>query len=325
MRTPTAVVVGIVAVSVMAGIVVACSDGGISPVDRRPRPTASEGLASSSRSALAAELHRTNRMDWVGQAHSRGLDHFRQALRSKRIKKGQLCKALPAILAEDDARLPGHRTESRDKIEAATREEVKLHELCGARRTAVLSPPPRLSPPSTHGSHAASIAVTPAAQGITVEGLLEQITNAASVATTSGGLAASLSPIAAQVATLDPVGQDVVLASASLALSSAEYWEANRESFYYEVTAATSGNPCTNGETCEAEYSVVRAPMLLPPQTVWQGFAIIVGADVTAFVAQVSSMWILGPIAWEVAAARAVGASLGAGVSLILKNLWYMI
>lgn len=318
MRTPTAVIVGVVGVSIMAGIVVACSDGGISAVDRRPRPTSTKVAASN----LAAELHRTNRMDWVGEAHSRGIDHFRKALRAKKIKKGQLCRALPQILAEDDARLPGHRSESREKIEAAAREEMKLHNLCAARRTAVLSLPPRLSIPLPSGSHAASIVVTPATQGVTVEGLLEQIENAASVATSSSGLAASLSPITAQAATLEPVAQDIVLASASLALSSAEYWEANRESFYYEVI---SQNPCTNGETCEAEYSVVRAPALLPPQIgVWEGLGLIVLADVTAFATQVASMWILGPIAWEVAAARGVSASLATGIGLIIRNIWFM-
>lgn len=316
MRTRPTIIVSVVALGVAAGIVVACSDSAISPVDRGRRPPSTDEQTNASRSRVAAEFHRRNRMDWVGEAHSLGIDHFRVALRAHRIKPNQLCKVLPNLLAEDEARLPMHRSLARARAVDAARDGM-THGICAQRRIAAPTVSAFLPIASPLGSalQAASVAVAPAMLSPTIEELLDQIAIATSVANSSPDLAVALGQITEQAATLEPAAQDAVLGAASLALSSTQYWEVNYESFSYEVI---SEQPCINAQTCEAAYSVARAPILVP--TPQERIRQIAQADLSAGSWVIVRYWILGPMAWEGAGLAAAAASVVKAVGVVLDD-----
>jgi hypothetical protein len=255
-------------------------------------------------------------MDWVGQAHSRGIDHFRSALRSRRIKPNELCKALPALLAEDEARILGHRSLSRAQAVAAAREGL-ANGTCAPRRTASLwfAPLPVASP-VVPSAQAASVVLAPLMPSVTVDEALEQIASATATANSSTELAVALNQITGAATSLEPAGQDAVLGAASLALSSTEYWETNFESFSNEVL---SEQPCINAQTCEAAYSVARAPMLVPsPQDKIRQIA---AADLAAGSWIIWRVWTLGPMAWEGAGLTAAAASIAKAVGASLEGV----
>jgi hypothetical protein len=226
-------------------MMVSCRDATTS--NRAERMPGKSGVTRADTAAAAhnerARLHERNRADWVGVAHNHALDDFRKEMRKPGTLSHSLCKYIAAFASEPD-RFPPEKREkgSHDDGKAANAvlATTKLCQQSGAFQPTAFSPREVRA-----ASASARIVQSPA-----TDQLAAAIEAAIYDATDSYDFASRMNPIIDQVASLDPMDQEVILATVSVTQSSFEYWESqyaaaaqefNREYGSCETDAANLG------------------------------------------------------------------------------------
>jgi hypothetical protein len=184
-------------------------------------PTApSPSLDSRTTGVATSEFHSRNYADWVGKAHNKLLDDFFKKIISEGGPKN-LCVEFEAFMNEAGREVPGQPTESAEMRRRLARMAVQRSGICGrelsASSTTVI--------PAAMRSHAALANVDDISQATT--DLANQVESLAAVATDAEQLAASLNPLLTQADQLPNGEAAIVYATASVAQSSFEYWQAN--------------------------------------------------------------------------------------------------
>lgn len=220
----------LVAVGIALGAAAGCADRE-GDGTRIVRPAAGvEGSRSSQDEAGGAEakrrFHAGNRSDWVGVAHNRAMDEYRARLRSGVVSR-DLCNDL-AEFSADPRRLPEHArggAASRQQGARLARRVLRTTPFCGGQLAA--------------GSLGESLHLVQGTElSAEARAVLDQIESAAQLASWSGDLAVRLGQILAASSWLPADEYALVEATASVAQSSAEYWEANIAATHADFTAA---------------------------------------------------------------------------------------
>lgn len=215
------------AVVITAAFALACSDRTNAPPPlTAPATNGTSRATSYDKAAERGKAHRNNPSDWVGLAHNRALDDYRAKLRQGQVSR-DVCNDLVEFAA-DQARAPKDDQRSRAERIRAGRDALRRMGLC-ADRFAVAS--------------AASSAKL--AQDVTIsaamEAILYAICDAIVNAVDSYDLAYRLNQLYPSIAVLPAREAEVTYATASVAVSSSEYWEANTEAAYRDINAAYGG------------------------------------------------------------------------------------
>jgi hypothetical protein len=204
-------------------------------------------------------------MDWVGEAHNRALDAFRDELRRPGVLSRSLCGYLLTFVTSD-ARVPAERAPVRVALGAAARRDVARKslaatEFCGRRpagRSAGVASqawlaafvPPRW-PLASAARRSQSGELSQAARD-----LYAQIESSIDVAASSYELAGYLNPVLDAAAQLSAEEHATIAATVSVAQSSYEYWEVELPN-YIEAVAAEYG-PCLE-ESQQLGYTLADA------------------------------------------------------------------
>jgi hypothetical protein len=284
-----------VVVAAAAGTVLSCRDTGTAPPDaaRSARSQSAHAVPRADRTdppvqpvrprqaapdlVARGKLHRRNPMDWVGAAHNRALDAFRDELREPGVLSRSVCSYL-LTFATSDARVPAEHARAKAALGAAARRRaaskgLAATELCGRRIAgpsaqivprvwlAAFSPAYRPVTPAVI-PHAQSGELSQAARD-----LYAQIETAVDVAASSYDLAGQLNPVLDAAAQLSAEEYATIAATVSVAQYSYEYWEAQLPSYIEAVSAeygscfeesqqlgytlADAENRCMNGAAIE--------------------------------------------------------------------------
>jgi len=267
-----------------AGAVLACRDTGTAPpgavqsarsqsahavasADRTGRPVQPVRPRQAPDPAARAKLHRRNPMDWVGEAHNRALDAFRDELRRPGVLSRSLCGYLLTFVTSD-ARVPVERAAARAALGAAARRDVARKglaatELCGRRPArpsagvalhtwlAAFVPSRWSLAPAAVPRRSQSGELSQAARD-----LYAQIESSIDVAASSYELAGYLNPVLDAAAQLSAEEHATIAATVSVAQSSYEYWEVELPN-YIEAVAAEYG-PCLE-ESQQLGYTLADA------------------------------------------------------------------
>jgi hypothetical protein len=191
-------------------------DGGMTgPADAHAASTRSQSL-----------LRHINASDWVGRVHNDYLTDFRRELRKPGILTRNVCSFLPDFVARRGGRDPRLQALSAHDFARSARAGLQTSRLCDVP------------------VHQTSMAVTqeddfqltaPAAS------LVEQVSALAESAQSAASLASGLVPLIEAAQPLPELEREVVLASASVAQNSFEFWEtqyaAMQQDFYIEYGA----------------------------------------------------------------------------------------
>ena len=241
-------------------------------------------------------------MHWVGVAHNQGVDYLRAQLRTGKLHGRDICREAPVLLARDEARPVGHRTQAAAELVASARRALESEGPC------------RLRTASAAGAVSSRIALARPASML--DGRLslddydyaDSLMNGIGVVTLNASDAVSLAPqldsITALAEGLDSVPKSVVYGTAALAMSSMEYWEENLVSTTYEAERDYCENeaPDPNAQAClEIPYSLV-APVALSTmvmQTDWGIIGSVAWSDAKVVISGGVVGWIVKALAWE--------------------------
>jgi hypothetical protein len=211
--------------------IVACRDALTSNDDRNDARMTPHRPISEAAIRARQQLHEQNTYDWVGVAHNKALDEFRNELRKPGILSRNMCAFVRSFSAQAE-RLPiGHRSLDSLVRDEVARKSLRSSKLCRSHdlpvqrslfRNAVL----------TDGAAPRVIAAYSDA-----DALFGQIEAAVDVAVDSYDLATRLAPLLEQTSALGESDQAIVGAVISVAQSSREYWEVN-----YSVLVQEIGN-----------------------------------------------------------------------------------
>ena len=166
-------------------------------------------------------------MDWAGRGHNRGLDEYRAKLRRGEVSS-DVCNDL-ADFAADPARAPDEHRISRADRKALARAALMQGGLCRARFASV------------SGAGTAMFAQNSAGVSAETYAMLLAINDAVANATDVYDLAYRLNQLYAGIAALPPGEVDATYASASVAQSSAEYWQTNGQGATTDLENAYGG------------------------------------------------------------------------------------
>jgi hypothetical protein len=247
----------------VAGGVLSCRDSGTAPPEAaQPAPTLAAGAApragGSERSTQAvppapglvaarSHLHQRNQLDWVGAAHNRALDAFRDELREPGVLTRSVCGYLSTFVA-GDARVPAKHARAKAALNAeargnAARKGLAATELCGrelAGPSAAITSRVSLAafvptrPPLSREPAPRSQSSQPSQAAFD---LYAQIEAAIDAAANSYDLAGRLNPVLDAAARLGAEEYATIAATVSVAQSSYEYWEGQLPSYIDAVAA----------------------------------------------------------------------------------------
>lgn len=303
-------------VTASTGIAVGCFDEPGSPsVDAVTGVTSISDSRLARPQVTAAEFHAGNRMDWVGQAHNAGIDSFRVELRMReRQPAGQICSRVHDFVTRQ--RVVANHLGSEGKAAAAERALRKLPRCADMMvvRPAFFEPTER---PTSSFIRASAPSARFFDEQADVEALVAAITAAVDASSSANDLASTLSYILSDTIGLSQYGQDAVLGAASLALSSAEYWQTNAAPFAEETLEEY---PCVIEHNCAVE-SIVPVPRGWWSDWLaglWSATKVVGAADAVAGGSRVITTWFLGPVAWTEAAAEALSVSIVTAVVYIV-------
>jgi hypothetical protein len=271
----------VLTVAVASGVL-SCRDSGTAPPDvaqpaqtlaavPAPRAGGSERSIQVTRPsprlvAARARLHQRNQMDWVGTAHNRALDAFRDELRNPGVLTRNVCGYLQTFAA-GDARVPAKHARAKAVLSVEARTNVAKKglvatELCGRQfggpsaaltsRVSMAAFLPRRSPfsgrtaPRSQSSELSQAALD----------LYAQIESAIDASANSYDLAGRLNPVFDAAGQLAGEEYATIAATVSVAQSSYEYWEGQLPS-YIDAVGADYG-PCFE-ESQQLGYTLVDA------------------------------------------------------------------
>ena len=208
--------------TVTVGIGVACSDGPISP----PPPPARALTAPTWSRTAAADFHRTNPQDWVGQSHNRAMDAFFKRLATHHGRT-DVCTNIRAVVA-DPTLLPAKHRSERNAAAVAIGDRMLRDLGCPTVGQVGQVPVAAHATVTLASAHPEDLRFV---QSTTLSpeagSLVTQLADANSYATDPTDLANRYNAILPGTAVLSPVEAEVVNATASVGLYSMEYWSAN--------------------------------------------------------------------------------------------------
>lgn len=211
----------IIVISSLAGAL-GCRDAS-TPPRRLTRDDLSSGTAAFRRSA--AELHRVNRMDWVGVAHNRMVEAATRELTTNRTNMRDLCSHMIEWVRQP-GNLPSLSGQlSPDQVDAVA-SAIAAQPACARQlhhnETGLIG---ATSTPSSARMQFVSLrSVDDAAL---LNGALDDIESALNSATTPGGLASSLSPIYDESLSMPDTLAQWTQTAIAIAQSSFEEWYDN--------------------------------------------------------------------------------------------------
>lgn len=241
---------------------------------------------------------------WVGKYHTDGLAYIyarlaknKNAIRSKSDACREAARALKDF----------HRTARHGEVPSAFVDPSIFEEVCGVPIDA--NSISRNVSVSSSGTRVRSTELSAAANDY-----LNQITLAVDGATSRAGLFSSINAIELNAAgTLPESEAGAVEAVASIAFSSADYWEQNLSSWVTLSGVAPVAYSVFVGTAKDPSRSLISPFGFLPPSW-WsnaflRGYLKVLGADVAAGARTAYMSWMAGPIGWDASAASALWAS----------------
>ena len=210
-------------------LVVACRDDTVAPLPKGIVPTNAARYS-------AAELHRRNPFDWIGQLHNRAMKAVVLELRKPNVSSKDLCSRMKAWLTNPENLGRANQEPRWDRERTAE----------ALDRTPLCSPPGKLASAFRQVSWTSlTQSETPSA---TAEALYSQIEEAVHTATDPNNLAYQLSPIATAAEGLTSYDYTYVTEGIAIAQASFEHWydENNFNELYDEL--ADEYDLCFSGQ-----------------------------------------------------------------------------
>jgi hypothetical protein len=240
---------------------------------------------------------------WMGQYHTDGLSYIYTQLAKgagKPRSKDEICRIAAKAAKEF------HKKNRGSEVPATFVDASLLNEVCGEASTSssinrtVVSGFIDIHAPRTDLSYAAT-------------SYLDQLAALPISSTSRAQFLSSVYSIESQAAaTLSESEAGAVTAVASIAISSANYWEVNLNS-WLALGPAVAYTKASNGRSGGTEG--------LTPVYGWgpmaRNMGKVIGADIVGGARTVATGWFLGPIAWDAAAVSALWASGVAVVALM--------
>jgi hypothetical protein len=280
---------GAVALSLTA-TVVSCSKDSTAPQGQ-----SASAQVKQQKNSDAQERHKA-----AGKYHTDGLTYVYSKLAqgNKRSTKGEKCRVAMAALKEFDK---AYRKDA--KSTAFVSDNV-----CGA--PGATGDLPQFGEESV--SSFVGTGFSPAAAV-----MLDQIRNVTSSHTSSSGVVSTVTGVEnSAAAKLNPAEAGAVTELGSVAISSAEYWEANTEK--WRGLSLTPGG-IRNQISASATEGIKSAGLFARPRASISSSCCggIASADITAFASALIQGWLLGPFDLEQASYRATVASIIAAIRLV--------
>ncbi len=267
-------------------------------------PRASTAAAPDPQIVQSKVQELRDKYGWIGQYHTDGLSYIYTQLAKgadKPRKKEDLCRIAAKALKEF------HRKSRARDIPSNLVDPSLVNEVCGeyantgSISATVVSEFIDIRTPRTDLSYEAT-------------SYLNQLANLPITATSRSQFLAEVYSIESQAAATLPESEaGAVTAVASIAVSSANYWEENLSSWEALSGSATAYNLATSGTSGGIGN---RGPVYGWGASA-RTFGKILGADILAGARSASVAWFLGPIAWDAAAASALWASAAVTLALI--------
>jgi hypothetical protein len=230
--------------SVAVVLAIACNDGGSSPPPLTGPPVSSlapRGSRGNSFDKLAARraAHENNPMDWVGVAHNRALDDYFHGMKAGKASR-DACHDLVDFMS-DEARTPGHGRLMRSDRRVLARGTLQVQGYCLNQVGSASESYPALL------AQATTTTVSPATQS-----MLWRINDAIAGSVDSYELAYRINMMYGEIWLLPGDEAAATYSVASIAVSSAEYWETHMDAVYSDLLAAY-GSCMTSGAYSSAE------------------------------------------------------------------------
>jgi hypothetical protein len=261
-----------------------------------------ESTAPQGQSSAAAQVARQKTQDadnykWPGRYHTDALAYVysKLALANKRSTKAEKCRVAIAALKEFDK---SFRKDAKSTVFVSD-------DVCGAPGATGDIPQFADQP----GPSLASAGFSPLATS-----MLDQIQNVTSSHTTSSSIVSTVTGIQTSAAAkLNPAEAGAVAALGSVAISSAEYWDANADKW-----RALSSSPGVIRKQINTT-GTDRTKSAVPPARPRASMEVdccggIASADISAFASAILFGWFFGPFDLEQASYRAAVASMIAGL-----------
>ena len=248
------------------------------------------------------------RYGWVGTYHTDGLAYIYKELAKntgRLQKKEQICKSAAKALKEF------HKAARKGEVPFGLVDPSLQNEACPAAEGS-----PRISMNVVDGRPRLSAnELSPSAVSY-----MDQLATAINMATSRSQFISSILNVQdAAVASLSSEEAGAVVAAASIAISSADYWEANLDAWIGLQGPAT---PYVRLADDSDMSPVPFAPMSIGRPKWWdipfiKGYRKVVAADIVGGARVLYTTWYAGPVAWEGAAAGALWASATTAFALI--------
>ncbi len=296
MRTRSACITVLLAVSVAALTTVACSPDATAPV-----------AADGTRLTLDRRVKELNeRYGWIGKYHTDGLE-FVFAELSKRPGKStreQLCRTAAKAIKEF------HRQARQGEVPFALVDPAIESESCGDDPgTTRIGKNVIVSTPRIAANDLSPLAVS----------YMDEIGNAVASASSRASLLSQILNIQyAAVSNLSGEEAGAVIGVASIAISSMDYWEAHLHEW---VNLGTVATPYSRSGSQSMIPIATEASAIVPPRW-WshpfvQNYRKVLAADAMGGARVLYTTWRLGVIGWDAAAAAALYSSVTMTFSLL--------
>lgn len=275
----------------LTATVVSCSKDSTAPQSsvRAGAQAAQQKSQDSQESSKRAGKYHTDALTYV---------YSKLSQTNKRSAKGEKCRVAMAALKEFDK---SFRKDARSTAFVAD-------DVCGTPGTTGDIPPfGEVSVPSLAGAGFSPLAAS----------MLTEIGNVTNTHTSSSSVVSAVTGVQNSAgAKLNPAEAGAVAAAGSVAISSAEYWEANAEK--WRGLSSTPGVIRKQISTTGAD-GTKSAGLLTRPRTSLSSNCCggIAAADITTFISSILQGWFMGAFDVEQAAYRATVASIIAGLRLI--------
>jgi hypothetical protein len=268
--------------------------------------TAPQGQSASANAHLVQQKAQDAQASykWPGKYHTDALAHVysKLAQANKRGTKAEKCRVAIAALKEFD------KSFRKDAKSTGVADAFLSDEVCG--------PPGATGDIPQFGGQSGP---SPAAAGFSplAASMLDQIRNITSTHTSSASIVSTVAGIQnSAAAKLNPAEAGAVTASGSVAISSAEYWDANADNWRgLSSTPGVIRNQLYTTANADGSRSAV-APTR-PRTSISAGCCEIGYADVTTFISSLLYGWWSGIFDLEQAAVRATIASIIAALRLM--------
>jgi hypothetical protein len=242
MHRSRVITLAILFVCACTAVLLACNDAETPPESTSVIGPTRAASPRYQRDIDRSKAHEDNPMDWVGVAHNRALDDYFQALRSGKPTR-ETCLALVEFMS-DTARTPDHTAGPQVYRRAIARDVLRSRGLCASKFASRTTWSSRMLAQST------TTTVSPA-----TEAMLFRINDAIAGSADSYELAYRINGMYGEIWQLPGDEAAATFSVASIAVSSAEYWETHTEIAYSDLQAAY-GSCITSGSYSSAADAI---------------------------------------------------------------------